>query len=75
MLRTFHRFPYKFQKFVSSRNLQGLIVGVPKESLEGEYRVALVPENIVKLKKAGATVLIEKGAGLASGFTDAQVIL
>ena len=52
------------------RDLQGLIVGVPKESLDGEYRVALVPGNVVKLKKAGATVRIESGAGLLSGFTD-----
>ena len=53
-----------------ARGLQGLVVGVPKESLEGEHRVALVPGNVVKLKKAGASVKIESGAGAMSGFTD-----
>ena len=52
------------------RNLVGLVVGVPKEILEGEHRVAIVPVNVLKLKKAGATVRIEKGAGALSGFTD-----
>ena len=41
------------------RALQGLVVGVPKESLEGEGRVALTPVNVAKLKKAGATVKID----------------
>lgn len=56
---------------ISSRNLHGLVVGVPKESLEGEHRVALTPPHVVKLVKAGATVNIEGGAGEGSGFTDA----
>ena len=55
---------------VQTRGLQGLVVGVPKESLEGEHRVAVVPGNVIKLKKAGATVKIESGAGAMSGFTD-----
>ena len=54
------------------RSLQGLVVGVPKESLEGENRVALVPSNVVKLKKAGASIWIEQNAGAASGYTDEQ---
>ena len=54
------------------RTLQGLVVGVPKESIEGEGRVALTPVHVAKLKKAGATVKIEKDAGLGSGFTDAE---
>ena len=57
---------------VCQRNLQGLVVGVPKELLDGEHRVAIVPGNVLKLKKAGATVKIEKGAGVLSGFTDVQ---
>jgi len=46
------------------------VVGVPKESIEGEERVALTPPNVVKLKKAGATIKIQTGAGIGSGFTD-----
>jgi len=52
------------------RKLTNLVLGVPKESLEGEHRVALTPVHVSKLKKAGATIQIEKDAGLGSGFTD-----
>ena len=56
----------------SKRNLQGLVIGVPKESLEGELRVGLVPVNVTKLIKAGASVKIERDAGLLSGFDNAS---
>ena len=54
------------------RSLQGLVVGVAKESKEGEARVALTPVHVAKLKKAGASVKVELGAGLGAGFTDEQ---
>jgi NAD(P) transhydrogenase subunit alpha len=38
-------------------------VGVPKETAEGEHRVALVPEVVGKLKAKGIDVLVENGAG------------
>ena len=47
-------------------------VGVPKETLPGERRVALVPEVLPKLKAAGIDVLVERGAGAAASFTDAM---
>jgi len=47
-----------------------VIIGVPKEILEGENRVAIVPDVAVKLIKAGYEVHIEKDAGLKAGFTD-----
>lgn len=53
-----------------ARRLHGLTIGVPKEDLEGEFRVALHPENIDKLIKKGAAVNVEKGAGAQSGFQD-----
>ena len=59
-------------QLILHRGLQGLVVGVPKEILEGEHRVAIVPQNVVKLKKAGAIVKIESNAGALSGFTDQQ---
>jgi NAD(P) transhydrogenase subunit alpha len=46
-------------------------VGVPKETLRGETRVALIPASVAALKKAGLDVLIERGAGAAAGFIDA----
>lgn len=49
-----------------------MIIGVPKESIAGENRVALVPETIVKLIKAGFQVQVEKGAGEKAFFPDAD---
>ena len=48
----------------------GLSIGVLKETLPGERRVAITPKVIDVLTKAGAEVLIEAGAGLDSGFPD-----
>ncbi len=45
-------------------------IGVPKEVGSGERRVALVPESVKKLVKAGVTVGIERGAGVESSFPD-----
>src|SRR5919106_5100620 len=47
-------------------------VVVLKERAEREHRVALVPESVAKLAKAGAEVVIEQGAGTAAGFPDTQ---
>lgn len=49
-----------------------MIIGVPKEIKEGETRVALTPEGTKKLMQSGHTILLEKGAGLKSGWTDKQ---
>jgi NAD(P) transhydrogenase subunit alpha len=46
-------------------------VGVPKETLPGERRVALVPDALGKLKAAGLDILVEHGAGTAAAFPDA----
>jgi NAD(P) transhydrogenase subunit alpha len=45
-------------------------IAVAKEIRSGEARVALVPDIISKLTKAGLEVVIEAGAGVASGFQD-----
>lgn len=45
-------------------------VGVPKEYVEGESRVSIVPETVPKLNSMGMTVLVESGAGDGSYFTD-----
>lgn len=62
----------KAQLLLPQRTLQGLVVGVAKETINGEERVALTPPHVAKLTKAGATIKVEIGAGLGSGFTDAQ---
>ena len=45
-------------------------IGVPKETMPGETRVGLVPETVGRLAKAENTVVVERGAGTASSFTD-----
>jgi NAD(P) transhydrogenase subunit alpha len=48
-------------------------IGVPKESVDGERRVALVPDIVKSLKRnEKLDVLVESGAGEASGHPDSQ---
>ena len=48
-----------------------MIVSVPKEKVPGEQRVALVPELVPGLTKAGLDVVVQSGAGESAGFFDA----
>jgi NAD(P) transhydrogenase subunit alpha len=50
----------------------GIIAGVVTESAPGERRVALVPSALTVLNKTGAQILMEAGAGSASGFADSE---
>ncbi|HEX5173135.1 MAG TPA: Re/Si-specific NAD(P)(+) transhydrogenase subunit alpha [Gaiellaceae bacterium] len=45
-------------------------VGIPRETTQGERRVALVPESVGKLGAAGFDVVVETGAGDAASFPD-----
>ncbi len=45
-------------------------IGIPKETREGETRVASTPEVVAKLVKSGFEVLLESGAGEAAHYTD-----
>ncbi|HEU4748972.1 MAG TPA: Re/Si-specific NAD(P)(+) transhydrogenase subunit alpha [Gemmatimonadaceae bacterium] len=47
-----------------------MLIGVPRETAKGERRVALVPDVVQQLTRAGHQVVIERGAGLRAGFTD-----
>jgi alanine dehydrogenase len=47
-----------------------MIIGVPKEIKNNENRVALTPAGVVSFLNTGHTVLVEKDAGLGSGFTN-----
>lgn len=49
-----------------------MIVGVPKEVKQDEYRVAMVPAGVEELARGGHTVLIQSGAGSGSGISDEQ---
>src|SRR5438093_8909208 len=45
-------------------------IGIPKEIVANENRVALTPESVGKLVKSGLEVLVETNAGLNAAFTD-----
>ncbi|MCL4440350.1 MAG: alanine dehydrogenase, partial [Firmicutes bacterium] len=49
-----------------------MIIGVPREIKNNEYRVALTPAGVQTLKKEDHRVLVETTAGLGSGFNDAE---
>lgn len=53
---------------------QGLTFGVPKEIMPGERRVSAIPETVKKMISNGAKVLVEKGAGLGSYFSDEEYL-
>jgi alanine dehydrogenase len=47
-----------------------MIVGIPREIKDHEYRVGMVPAGVHSLVEAGHKVLVEVGAGLGSGIPD-----
>lgn len=49
-----------------------MIVGVPKEIKEKEFRVGMVPAGVVSLTQGGHNVLIEQNAGAGSGIGDEE---
>jgi alanine dehydrogenase len=49
-----------------------MIIGVPKEIKEQEYRVALLPSGAYQLLKRGHQVVVERGAGAGAGYLDAE---
>jgi alanine dehydrogenase len=49
-----------------------MLVGVPKEIKDSEFRVGLVPSMVRELTAAGHKVIIETNAGLGAGLTDAD---
>ncbi|MEK6983315.1 MAG: alanine dehydrogenase [Nanoarchaeota archaeon] len=49
-----------------------MIISIPKEIKDKENRVALTPEGAKKLTESGHKVLIEKNAGVGSGFNDGE---
>lgn len=47
-----------------------MLLGVPKEIKDNEYRVGLVPSSVAELVHRGHNVLIERGAGIGAGLAD-----
>ncbi len=53
-----------------SQNQPTLTVGIPKETLPGERRVALTPDVVRRLARSGFHVIMERGAGASASFLD-----
>jgi len=49
-----------------------MIIGIPKEIKQSEYRVSILPVGVELLTRNGHTVLFEEGAGVGSGIYDEQ---
>lgn len=49
-----------------------MIVGVPREVKQDEYRVGMIPAGVEELTTAGHRVVVETQAGIGSGITDEQ---
>ena len=49
-----------------------MIIGVPKEIKDKEFRVGIVPAGVKKIVRAGHSVFIETGAGLGSDIVDEE---
>jgi alanine dehydrogenase len=47
-----------------------MLIGVPKEIKDHEYRVGLVPSSVAELVHHGHSVLIERSAGIGAGLSD-----
>ena len=47
-----------------------LVVGVPKETKENEYRVSVTPDGVQELVHHGSTVVVETGAGVGAAISD-----
>ncbi|GEK30118.1 MAG: alanine dehydrogenase [Kurthia sp.] len=51
-----------------------MLIGIPKEIKNNENRVAITPAGVVNFKVSGHDVVVERGAGIGSGFTDEEYI-
>ena len=51
-----------------------MLVGVPKEIKDNEFRVGLTPSSVAELAHHGHQVLVEKSAGIGSGLSDAEYV-
>lgn len=49
-------------------------IGLPRETKDGEFRVALTPQGVAALARAGHAVSLEPGAGVECGFVDEDYV-
>jgi alanine dehydrogenase len=51
-----------------------MIIGIPKEIKNNEYRIGMIPGGVHALAQAGHTVLVQKEGGMGSGITDEEFV-
>jgi len=51
-----------------------MLIGVPKEIKDHEYRVGLIPATIRELTERGHSVIVEIGAGAGAGIDDGEYV-
>jgi alanine dehydrogenase len=61
-------------RFVGKKEAPPVIIGVPREIKNREYRVGMTPAGARSLTSRGHTVLVERGAGEGSGIADADYV-
>ena len=49
-----------------------MIIGVPKEIKDKEFRVGMVPSGVREMALMGHRVIVQRGAGEGSGITDTE---
>jgi len=54
----------------SHKETENMIIGLPKEVKDNEYRVAMLPGSVRTLVDSGHQVIVQSGAGAGSGFSD-----
>ena len=47
-----------------------MVIGIPKEIKDHEYRVSVTPDGVKALRQAGHDIWIEQSAGIGSGYSD-----
>ena len=51
-----------------------MVIGIPKEIKEQEQRVALLPSAASQLTRRGHPVVVQKNAGIGSGYPDEEYV-
>src|SRR5690349_2056665 len=51
---------------------KAMLIGVPKEIKDNEFRVGLIPSSVQELVHHGHQVAVQAGAGLGAGLSDAD---
>lgn len=65
---------FSYNKNNKDEGMIEMLIGIPAEIKNNENRVAITPSGVATLIGAGHEVMIQKGAGLGSGFADTEYV-